>query len=125
MSISVNGSEQISSIEFEATTDWTTWQSKNITLALNKEYNTITLTSTDDQGGPNIDKLILDRDTSAIINTESEIKKGLYFSFRNRVLCIYAAESEMVKIRIFSLNGKLVLSKNINTISGAEKIELN
>ncbi|NLW31328.1 MAG: hypothetical protein GXY77_07725 [Fibrobacter sp.] len=124
MSISVNGTEQVSSIEFEATTDWTTWLSKDITLTFSLGYNTITLISTDDQGGPNIDKIVLAQGTNTLVHTSNEPDKNLHLNYTGKILCIQAAASNMVKICIFSLNGKIVFSKNFNNISGTGKIEL-
>ncbi|HLV29929.1 MAG TPA: T9SS type A sorting domain-containing protein, partial [Chitinispirillaceae bacterium] len=106
------------------TTDWTTWLSKDITLTFSLGYNTITLISTDDQGGPNIDKIVLDQGTNTLLHTSKEPGKSLHFNYSGKVLCIQAATSNMVNVCIFSLNGKIVFSKNFNNISGTGKIEL-
>jgi hypothetical protein len=56
MDVSVNGSYVIN-LSFPKTSDWTTCTTQTAEVALNPEPNTIRLTATSDNGGPNIDKM--------------------------------------------------------------------
>jgi hypothetical protein len=60
MDISVNGGASVQS-DFNSTQAWTTWAETALTLNLTAGYNTVRLTSAMDQGGPNIDYLIVER----------------------------------------------------------------
>src|SRR6266496_3340837 len=57
MDIEVNGSPVIAAQSFPGTGAWTTWQTVTITAPLRAGANTVRLTSTSADGGPNIDAL--------------------------------------------------------------------
>ncbi|MBN2135444.1 MAG: carbohydrate-binding protein, partial [Acidobacteria bacterium] len=54
--IAVNGSI-VTSYTFPGTGDWASWTSANLVVYLYNGYNTIRLTSTGSEGGPNIDRM--------------------------------------------------------------------
>jgi len=57
MDITVNGTLVAAGVVFPPTGAWTTWQSNTITLPLSAGANTIKLTATTVNGGPNLDYL--------------------------------------------------------------------
>jgi hypothetical protein len=57
LSVSVNGSTVASSLSFPPTTDWTDWESRTLTTALAAGVNTVRVTATTANGGPNLDHL--------------------------------------------------------------------
>ena len=57
MNVLINGAIQ-TSISGNVSGGWSNWISETVSLNLNQGVNTITLTATDDGGGPNIDALI-------------------------------------------------------------------
>lgn len=57
VSIAVNGEVQVKSQDFEPTSEWTSWQNKDVVLKMPAGVSNITLTSTTADGGPNIDKI--------------------------------------------------------------------
>lgn len=54
MTITVNGNNQVI-FQANNTGGWTTWQTENVTLNLAEGTNTLTLTATTGDGGPNLD----------------------------------------------------------------------
>jgi hypothetical protein len=59
MSVSVNGSVVAASVAFASTGDWDTWATASLPVTLAAGTNTIRLTSTTANGGPNLDKFTL------------------------------------------------------------------
>ncbi|MCT9930267.1 carbohydrate-binding protein [Planotetraspora sp. A-T 1434] len=57
MDISVNGTVVASNVPFNPTTDWDTWVTSTQSVPLNAGSNTIRLTATTANGGPNLDKI--------------------------------------------------------------------
>ena len=55
MNISVNGTVVASNLAFNPTGAWSTWQTTNVTVALNAGTNLIRATATTAGGGPNVD----------------------------------------------------------------------
>ncbi|MBN2441315.1 MAG: carbohydrate-binding protein [Spirochaetales bacterium] len=55
--IMANGSIALGSIDFPGTGEWTTWSQVSAGLSLNSGVNTIRLTGTGSEGGPNLDRL--------------------------------------------------------------------
>ncbi|MBN2639513.1 MAG: DUF5010 domain-containing protein [Bacteroidales bacterium] len=58
LELKVNGVVKVTSLDFPATGDWTTWQTVSTTQSLNAGANTIKLTSIGSNGG-NIDELVV------------------------------------------------------------------
>ncbi len=114
-SISVNGTQQIASLDFEATTDWTTWKAKQIKLTLPQGASTVTLATINGQDGPNIDKieLFLDAVSTGAANRHGRTTLSSYNPVQ-KVLYIHADGTNNLNVHIFSLNGKTVLSRKFN-----------
>lgn len=56
-SIQVNGSTEVSTIDFNATGAWSTWQTSSAAVNLRQGTNTIRLTAEQSEGLPNIDRM--------------------------------------------------------------------
>jgi len=63
MSVSVNGTTQVASVNFAGTGAWTTWNTAVVQINLLQGGNSITFTSLTSDGGPNIDELVFDSET--------------------------------------------------------------
>ena len=59
MVLVVNG-EEIGTIKMDTTGDWSAWEVVSVDIELNKGENKITLKSTIDKGGPDVDALLFD-----------------------------------------------------------------
>jgi len=59
-SVSVNGATQVANLSFPATGAWTTWRTVTTTVTLAAGANTIRVTATGAEGGPNLDSLTAD-----------------------------------------------------------------
>jgi glucose/arabinose dehydrogenase len=70
MDISVNGSPVIAAQSFPGTGTWTTWQTVTITAPVRSGANTVRVTSTTANGGPNLDAL--DVDVAATADYQAE-----------------------------------------------------
>jgi endoglucanase len=57
MSLLVNGVQLPAQVDFPGTGAWTTWAVKSVHIPLAAEVNTIRLTATTVNGGPNLDKI--------------------------------------------------------------------
>lgn len=66
MSISVNGNIVQSSMDFSATTDWTTWNESSIVINLSQGQNIIRATGVTTNGGPNVDYLKISQTTDPV-----------------------------------------------------------
>jgi len=62
VSVVVNGVEVLSLLEFPPTPDWDTWASVTANIHLDQGVNTVLLTSLQEDGGPNIDKMQIIRE---------------------------------------------------------------
>jgi hypothetical protein len=57
MEVRVNGNVSLAECIFPGTGDWTIWSEASLVLGLQTGDNTIRLTSTGSEGGPNLDRL--------------------------------------------------------------------
>lgn len=127
LSVSVNGTAQITSTEFETTGNWTTWKSKAVDVTLPQGVSTVTLATLNGLDGPNVDKITLEPTMSV---RQQRVTDGKFTSFYNsarKTLQIRVSRSEKVNVSIFTLGGKQVLLKNYNLQQqrGSFKIPLN
>lgn len=68
LSISVNGTEQITSLPMPNTGDWTAWTNVPFLLEFTEGENTIRFTATGSEGAPNLDKIHLQAENVVIEN---------------------------------------------------------
>lgn len=113
-SISLNGEEIIPSQTFESTGAWTTWKQKEISLTLKQGVNEITFTSNAADGGPNIDKLEISFQTSVSALSKTSFKPAVRFS-SGKLEITSLRPGIPVKVGIFDLHGRQILSRTINT----------
>ncbi|HEV8561784.1 MAG TPA: carbohydrate-binding protein [Actinophytocola sp.] len=57
--IFVNGTLAAGELAFQPTGAWTTWQTASTTVDLNSGVNTIRVTATTVNGGPNLDNIVV------------------------------------------------------------------
>lgn len=62
MSVSVNGTTEVATVNFPGTGAWTTWSTAEVQIAVSQGNNVITLTSLTANGAPNIDELTFSSD---------------------------------------------------------------
>ncbi len=118
-SVSVNGTVVMDSLSFESTTDWTTWKVKQITLSLEMGINEIVFNSITADGGPNVDKLVLNIKVSL---RPQELAAP--FTIYNSGSFIFNNYNPGAKVRIelFMINGrksfdrKVVLGSSITSV---------
>ncbi len=124
LSVSVNGTQQIAALDFEATTDWTTWQPKQVKLTLPQGASIITLATINGQDGPNVDKITLDILTPAQSLRTDKGRSTCTYNSAKRVLNITAPGANHLTITIFSLNGRKVFSRKFNNMAGVDRMEI-
>ncbi len=123
-SVSINGIQQIASVNFEPTANWTTWESKPISLTLPQGASIITLATINGQDGPNIDKLTIDQAVTAVT---PQGKEGCSFTFYDsslKSLLVQLPVSKNLKLSVFSLSGKKILSKTLLINAGTKKVRI-
>ncbi len=124
LSISVNNTPQIASVTFDATADWTTWESKQVVLSLPQGASTIILATINSQDGPNIDKISFDQATVTQAHQAKNAESVLSFNPAKRALFILNAELKNLKVNIFTLNGKKVFCTRVTTDIGTGRLEI-
>lgn len=125
LSISVNGTRQIADVRFEATPDWTTWQSKQVSINLPQGASTITLATINGQDGPNVDKITIDQSAASEALRNEKAQSRSFYNPVRKVLCIETNPSSTLKVSIFSIDGKMVFSRVLNSATGKTNIHLN
>ncbi len=114
VSVAVNGTEVYNAVNFDVTGSWTTWDVKNVQLALVKGVNTVKFTSATSDGGPNIDKIRLIKPTSIVGKQKSKMYKGeVKFNPQSSVIQIKNVGSG-VKVELYSINGQRMMSRYSN-----------
>ena len=124
LSVSVNSTQQIGSVQFEATADWTTWESKEISVTLPQGISVVKLGTINAQDGPNIDKITFSQGTHAILHETERGKSNLFYNETKRTLCIQTAGVKKLKVCIYSLSGKRAFSERFSPVSGIGKVEI-
>ncbi len=115
LSVSVNGIQQNASVNFEATTDWATWLTKQITLTLPRGASTITLATINNQDGPNLDKIEIVEATTTLGSVSAKGNPpGSLYKLTVNTLIIHTSAAK-TKVSIFSLNGKMMFSKEFSS----------
>ncbi|NLG18689.1 MAG: T9SS type A sorting domain-containing protein [Fibrobacter sp.] len=124
LSVSINGTQQIASVQFDATADWTTWASKEISVTLPQGISVVTLGTIKAQDGPNIDKIVLGQGTHVISHGSRAEMFHYYLDPAQRALSIQANSSEEINVSIFSLNGKKTLSRDFQMSARAANVKI-
>lgn len=118
LSVSVNGGD-LNSLSFSSTGSWTTWNTKEIRLNLNKGINTIILQSVASDGGPNIDKIVLG---NAVSNLDIPYlgKPDIVFNLADFTIQT-EHHTEAVRVRMYRMDGKIVLNRKM---TGSNRYQL-
>lgn len=118
VSVTVNGSVVINSLSFNPTGAWTTWNTKEISINLVKGVNTITLTSLSSDGGPNIDKIVLESAVSTAAGSSLFIP-GLVYNPANFTIQANCP-GKAIHINMYAVNGKSVLNRKLSSASNQQ-----
>ena len=111
--IHVNREEVIASQVFEVTGAWTTWNKKEITLTLVQGVNTIKFTSNAADGGPNIDKIEIDNQTSISKGYLSEKASFKIRSGKLEITCL--RPTVPVRVDLYNISGRKISCWNIRS----------
>ncbi len=112
VSVSVNGSPVVSSLNFDPTGAWTTWNTQEIKINLNQGINTIRFTSLTSDGGPNLDKIELSKAVTTAARNASKNSEQMFklSGYTVKANC----PGRYVAVQLYSINGKRVLSRMLN-----------
>ena len=108
----------INSLSFNPTGAWTTWNTKEIIINLVREVNTITLTSLSSDGGPNIDKIVLESAVSTAAGSSLFIP-GLVYNPANFTIQANCP-GKAIHINMYAVNGKSVLNRKLFSASNQQ-----
>lgn len=117
LSLFVNGTRQIESIDFETTGNWTNWKTKQLDVPLPEGGSIITLETVNGADGPNVDKLFFDGVPSVMTQKPSDTKPSLFYISSKKSLYLQAVDLKFMKVKVFSLDGKVVFSNNYSLLS--------
>lgn len=110
LSVLLNNSIVLATLDFEPTADWTTWGNKTISLSLPQGLSTISLQTVNENDGPNIDALTIEPKTTAVANSKN---KPSFYSYdsKSKVLFINSDTIQSISVELFSLDGKRLFSQ--------------
>lgn len=74
--VTVNGSTDYAKVSYPTTEAWTTWAESSVVVTLQAGQNTIRATASTENGGPNMDYLILEPTTDPAASLREEIPEG-------------------------------------------------
>ena len=110
--IGVNETEIVSK-SFAVTGNWTNWDTLTVILSFNEGINTVIFTSSEEDGGPNIDKIeILQSAGKSSIKPLSN-HSALELFYRDNKLVIKTENQSLSLVEIYSLKGQKIFSKKI------------
>ena len=110
--IGVNETEIVSK-SFAVTGNWTNWDTLTVILPFNEGINTVIFTSSEEEGGPNIDKIeILQSAGKSSIKPLSN-HSALELFYRDNKLVIKTENQSLSLVEIYSLKGQKIFSKKI------------
>lgn len=121
LSVFVIGIKQIESVDFEPTENWTTWKTKILdlsVLSVPQGGSIITLETVNGKDGPNVDKLSFTGIPLVKELNSSTSKHSSFYNSSKKTLYLQADDSRFIKVKVFSLDGKVVLSEDFNFFSG-------
>lgn len=120
LAVSVNGSEQIASTDFAATTDWATWGTKEISLTLKAGANTITFSTVNGTDGPNLDQISLKPGTTELVGYAGNGEFSIHFDSELRELSLQGVHLGITDLKLYSTSGVQVYSGSISFDHGFE-----
>jgi hypothetical protein len=87
-------------------------------LSLPADSSIITLETINGADGPNVDKLFFVDIPSVKKLISSILKHSSFYNPSKKTLYLQADDSRFIKVKVFSLDGKVVLSEKFNFFSG-------
>lgn len=126
LSLSVNGTSQIASIEFDATAEWTTWKVIQVSITLPKGASTITLETINSQDGPNVDKISLESSLSSrtVVGSNRGAEFSVLYNASSKTLHLKLPQSRTTKVGLFMLDGKRVLYREFTRTYAGPDMEI-
>lgn len=125
LSLSINRSVQVVSSAFDATTDWTTWQTKEFDIPVVAGFNVLALATINGQDGPNIDKVTLDLGPTIMKRGIRPPQFSCQYNSANRSLQMSWNELETLTVKIYSLDGTIVSLHQVENSSGTGRVQLS
>ena len=116
VSVTVNGTEVTSLLNFPVTGGWAQWKTVNVSLNLEQGINTIKLTTVTDAGGPNVDKLEIE--TVKAIRDKKEVDFGVKHNPAKFTVQAYKPGADL-NVTVYSINGQVVFTRKIRLGSSA------
>lgn len=128
VSIKVNDSIQIASVNFGGTGEWTDWMDSTVTLKMPAGVSTVTVTSLTADGGPNIDKIEFvskqEGGTTKILRGATVAEAGIVnYDKMGRVLRICNGGLRGTA-RLYNVNGKAVFEAALREGTAMETVAL-
>jgi|GEM_PF-3732438 len=99
LSLSINGLNPVAST-FDATTDWTTWQTKEFDISVVAGFNVLSLSTINGQDGPNIDKVTLALGATRVVCDTRPPQFSYLYNSRNRSLQMSWNHLEQLTVKI-------------------------
>ncbi len=108
--VSVNGSEQHSSVSMPSTHGWSSWAAVSIPIEFAQGENRVTLTALTEEGGANIDLISYSNDAlhgSLVgVKTKPHTGRNIELSFVKNELCFYLPKASEIRIDLFNVSGR-------------------
>ena len=127
MLLVVNGKE-IGELEMPSTTNWTTWQTTELKIDLQKGLNTLTLKSIVADGGANVDMFYFDIEGVEIyanqLNSVSSkvVKHNIFYNPVSGIL--FTPKSGLAEIYFYDMNGVMRFGLSKNVFAGENSVSL-
>lgn len=132
MEIDINGSTELSSVDFNATGAWNSWSTQTFTVSLAAGANTIRATALTTDGGPNVDKITVAPSSGSRLGSLSEVDQPLTQvmvfpnPFENQLkVDVSLEQGGAVQIDLINLSGKRITSLSKSLAKGAHLIPLD
>lgn len=126
MKLSVNGGEE-TVVKLPSTGSWTTWKEVQVPVTLVKGDNTLKLSSTTANGGPNVDGFYFGVPGVTLSSTTTqqpgETQSGETTAFNTNSLNL--AQGGMAEIEIFNMRGRIVGTIYKQVAAGEKAIDLS
>lgn len=138
VSIAVNDTIQVESVEMGTTGEWTDWKDTTVVLKMPQGVSSITIASLTEDGGPNIDKIeFIDESTKDSSETAKDstgekttalrgatiAESVMKFELNGRTLIVYH-EGHSGSVSLFNTLGRKVFAATLNRGNSAETFEL-
>lgn len=129
MNLIVNGTS-LGAAPFASTATWTTWDSVSLSVDLVQGLNTLQLTSTDADGGPNVDQFEFDvagvtlwtGPTTALFPQQGRGAQNIFYNAAQQILNVPAAG--FAEIEVFDLQGRRIAAFSQTVPAGESSLSI-